>query len=476
MKIRFRKTNITGLLASAAIAVQLLLIVINSIELSERINHAMFFMNYVVGFLIIADLVFMGVYTNFLPISFFGCFMLFLMGQKPFKPEYNVFLTFTRVELDIAQYFVFSCILFIGLAVTYSFYLFFSCNSKPQNKLYCGSEETNNRALESLITFMILFTFPCAVYMQGKIVLVRASMTYTSGYLVNVDVPALVKVGYYIYSGVILLYLALKPSKRRLVFALATYLLVEGGFQLLQGRRALFACSLLFIIWYLIKYQGIKTISIKNLIRISVIIVLMVIAFYVVEQRRDSSSTRISMQFLKRFLVSTGGSDSVIANTVFRRDQFPESGLTYLFDPLINNPIGNLLLGKRSVPQGMDYLQMHHSFSHWLSYMTESSLYLSGHGMGSCYLAEVFLAFGMIGVVLVSVFVGWFLNKLNRIEFNNSIFRTATVFFFVKRLFTLPRDGLFSWTGGFVYLLFVFLMLIPFYRFAQRTRKIILKD
>ena len=88
--------------------------------------------------------------------------------------------------------------------------------------------------------------------------------------------------------------------------------------------------------------------------------------------------------------------------------------------------------------------------------------------MGSCYLAEVYLAFGMIGVVLTSVFIGWAIDRLNRVDRCENIFVKATIFFFVRRLFTLPRDDLFSWTGSFEYFAFVLLMFSPYYLYLRK--------
>ena len=446
-----------------SVVCQLMFIVINLLGATDGINYAMYINNYIIGFLIIACLISRGGTSQFLAFSFFGCYMLFLMGQKPFEPEYDVYLTFARVHLDTSQYYLFSCILFIGLACTYYSYIYWYRKSPRVEKVELADNSVNYAVLKPFLSAILWITLPCAFYMQAKIVLVRSSMAYTSGYLMNVDVPVIIKIGYYIYSTVVLLYLALRPSKLQLYFTLGTYVIIEGGLQLFQGRRALFASTILFVIWYLLKYNGSVKIQRKYVLRIIVALVGMVVLFYVVEQSRSDSNVSLTLKLVSRFLISTGGSDSVIANTIFRKKDFPASGVAYLFDPLINNPVGNAITGKTSSAQGMTYLEQHNSFSHWISYMTEPSLYKSGHGMGSCYLAEVYLAFGVIGVIIISIIIGWFIHKLNYIKFNSNLFRTGLVFFMVRRLFTLPRDGLFSWASGLIYLLFTYLLIYPFY-------------
>ena len=463
MTIKISKITVMDVVVIISTIVQLGLIIFNSFAPQDAINYAMYINNYVLGFSIIFSLCAKGVAKHLLAIAFFVCYMLFLMAQKPFEPHYNVYLTFSRVQLDTAQYFTFSSILFLGLCVAYYSYLYFSNNNR-ERRFNSVESQIDYQKLKPILTILLAITLPCAFYMQGYIVLVRGSMAYTSGYLINVDVPSVIKIGYYLYSTIVLLYLALKPSKKQMYFVLITYLIIEGGLQMFQGRRALFASTLLFIIWYLVKYYEIKKFNFKLLFRVIVVFVVLLVLLIVVEQTRDNATGRFSLRLITRFLISTGGSDSVIANTIYRSDSFPASGIAYLIDPFLNNPIVNVFLGKSSSAQGMTYLQQHNSFSHWISYMTESSLYLSGHGMGSSYLAEVWLAFGMVGVFIASWLIGWVINKLNSVQFNISVFRSAFVFFMVRRLFTLPRDGMFSWVSSLLYMLFTFAIIYPFYQ------------
>ena len=463
MSISKNNPNLFGILLFAAVFVQVGCVFINIFGVTDSINHVMYTNNYFIGFLILLCLASKGISEHFLAISFFGCFMLFLMAQKPFEPEYNAFLTFARLRLTTSQYFVFSVILFSGLAVTFCSYLYFSKKTKDPIQFQLFDGNMRNDIMRPVLTAIWAVTLPCALYMQVKIVMVRGGMEYTSGYLVNVSVPGIIKAGYYIYSMVILLCLAVKPSKKTLVIMLGSYFFIEGGLQMFQGRRALFASTLFFVVWYLLKYYNVQKISLKNIVRVLGLLFGVVLLFYVVEQVRDSSEVGISFQFVRKFLVSTGGSDSVIANTIARKDSFPVSGFVFLLNPLVNNTLGNFVLGKASVAQGAAYLQQHYSFPHWISYMTEPSLYLSGHGMGSCYLAEMYLALGMFGVLIVSVFLGWAINKLNRIRLGDNLLKTGFVFFVVRRLFTLPRDGMFSWTSSLLYLVFVYALVYPFY-------------
>ena len=463
MIIKLEKSNLFGVLLLFDVCVQLACILINIVSTLDSVNYFLFVNNYIICGLIIVALVVKGACNNFLAISFFGCYLLFLMGQKPFQEYYDVFLTFSRVKLDTKQYLVFSTILFIGLSITYFSYIFFYLN-------YSKSIETEdyrivqNNKIKKICMFLFCITLPFALYMQLKIVVVKSSVSYTTGYLINVYIPSFIKIAYYIFYSLTLFLLALKPTKKQLFFIISAYIIIEGGVQLFQGRRALFASTILFTAWYLIKYFKIENMKLKYIIPISIVFTGMIILFYIVEQLRDTNSTKLSFDSFRRFFVSTGGSDSVIANTIYRKYDFQKPGILYLLDPLVNNSFFNIILKKNSYAQGIELLQSSNSFSHWISFMTNSYLYLSGHGMGSCYLAEVYLAFGLFGILIISVLLGFLLYKLNQINFNNNILKTAIMFFVVRYLFTLPRSGLLSWIGNIVYVFFTYFILLPFYK------------
>jgi hypothetical protein len=52
--------------------------------------------------------------------------------------------------------------------------------------------------------------------------------------------------------------------------------------------------------------------------------------------------------------------------------------------------------------------------SHELSYRLDPDLYLAGHGVGSSYLAEAYLALGLVGVILSTAAVVWALTAATR--------------------------------------------------------------
>lgn len=450
---------------------QLVMVVVNSIFKLPILNSVLHFNIYIGIFLIILKLMLMGGIEHFLVLLFYVCFFVFLMGQKLFMKEKNVFLTFVRTELNTSQYLTFLTIMSIGIFLTYYAYLFFYKSKKDTTKIY--NNKYSKEQMLKVIRIMFFVTLPFALYMQLKIVIVRSSMSYTDGYLVNVYVPAIIKIAYYLFTCFSLVYLALKPSKKEMIFVAASILIIEGGVQLFQGRRAFFATTLLFLIWYLIKYFNVSKINVKYIISFFVGGLLLVVLFYFVEMFRSENGMGSGGIFhiIKKFMISTGGSDSVIANTIVNKEKFSQNRILYLLDPVINNPIMVILTGKSGISQGYEHINNFNDFSNWISYITEESLYISGHGMGSSYLAEVYFAFGITGVIIISIILGYIISCLSLYRINYNIFKSVVFFCLVKNLFTLPRSGLLSWFSEFTYICVGLCLILPFYVFCVKRYK-----
>lgn len=88
-------------------------------------------------------------------------------------------------------------------------------------------------------------------------------------------------------------------------------------------------------------------------------------------------------------------------NTVFRLLIDPQYGFSYS-----NNNIALATQGN--------------SFAHALSFITLGNRYLSGTGLGSCYIAELYHDFGYTGIVLGNFIYGIIISKIDRAWFRTS--------------------------------------------------------
>ena len=464
MQIKSRRMQVGDIVIGWCSIFQLILILIGALFTSSTVNNLIHANLYALVFsILLVCLLEKGIEKTFLGFSFFLCFVIFLMGQKLFAAERNVFLTFVRTELNQKEYFTF--LVLLSIAIIFTYYSYFCSMARVKSDKQIG-EKFNNQRLLPIIRIIFFATLPFALYMQATIVIVKSGLSYTGGYLINVDFPAFVRAAYYIFTGVAMLYLAIRPPKKEAYFVLISFLIIEGGMQLFQGRRALFATTLLFELWYLMKYYNVKKIKRKYYLIGGLALFIIVCLFFIVEQVRSEKQAAILSVFniVKKLIISTGASDSVIANTIRYKSEFPDCGALYLFDPIINNPITNIISGKMGIAQGAEYIENFHTFSHHISFIVEPSLYLAGYGMGSSYIAEVYLAFGVAGVGIVSIILGKVISVLENCSLKGNVFVNASYFVLVRSLFALPRSGLFDWFSDMIYLLFVFMIVYPFYR------------
>lgn len=473
------KLNIADVFIVISLFIEVVLYIMQIISFQESVNVIMFFNVYILFVAIMLFFLIEGINNNFLAFTFFCCFFLFLMGQKLFKyyetGGYDEFLTFVLLKLDPNEYFTFSKLmygalisLFIGYRLTFKkAYLKRYHDVIASDTLNPDYDKTISK-YRVVLSFLMLICFVCAFYMQLKIVLVKNDMSYTEGYLINVDVNPVIKVGNYLFVGFLFLFLCCRPKKLQMFIAVCMFLVVEGGLQMLIGRRALVAKALLFTIWYLLinLRLDLKKMKLRHFFTLGIFAVAVMTVFWFVERARSNSDDGFSLfSSIKDFLVSTGGSDSVIAHTIVKEDMFPKDGIVYLINPIKEALTNNALIQQikylffgistPSYAQGLDYVKNNDSFSHWISYMVNSDLYVNGYGMGTSFIAELYLAFGTTGVIVACLGIGWAISALSSINAHNKkIARNAIMLYFAYNLFVLPRSGLFDIATDLLYFIF----------------------
>ena len=470
------KINVADIFVGISLLFEVILCIIQSFSINETVNVLLFINVYILFFAIACYFIIVGINKHFLVFAFFFCFFIFLLGQKIFKymetGGYDEFLTFSFLKLDASKYFVFTRLMygalisvFIGYRISFRKYFKRRNNEIIKNR-FVSSQQLNHLATARKVLMVLLIVcFLCSLYMQTKIVAVKSDMTYTEGYLVNVDVNPVIKIGNFLFIGFVFLYLCCRPKLSQVFVVLLMFLVVEGGLQVLIGRRALIAKALLFIVWYVImccRYDREKM-PYTYFVFLGLFAVLVMVVFWFIEQARSDSNDSFSLfGALKDFMVSTGGSDSVVANTIDKQDVFPKSGIVYLLYPLkqalFNNvavqQIKSVLFGISTpdLAQGLEYVQANDLFSHWISYLVNQELYVNGYGMGTSFIAELFIAFGVIGVVIGGLLLGKAIAYMSAVNINGmSIEKNAIILYLAYNLFTLPRSGLFDTATNILY-------------------------
>ena len=221
-------------------------------------------------------------------------------------------------------------------------------------------------------------------------------------------------------------FLATFPEKKKIKFPCTLYLLYSV-LSLFTGIRGEVVISILFLLWYFMKRDE-KRIDQKVNISSSKIFILALLALFAFEFLLDFGSIRLGgaasqdsfVNKLRDFLDSQGGSGRLVALGLENEEKILEyiSPFLIVFAPvknfLINNSLVRLITGG-VLGQTMNTLLKAPSFGLVITYVTNKSSYLNGAGLGTCYIAELAISSGAIGIILGNVVLGQLLNKIDNI-------------------------------------------------------------
>lgn len=261
----------------------------------------------------------------------------------------------------------------------------------------------------------------------NKILFVRSS-GYLASYIDNGTTNKYIGYLSYISSFLIVaisLYLATRPSKKRSIEVLFLYELY-GGLTLFTGHRYIFiAISMYTCIYLCIRHKSeggwIKRKNIITVIILLPILVLLLTAMDSIRLGKKYEFTSIFNSFVQ-FLNDQGGSVNVIKRIFYYEPELQDMhyvAFSNIRTVLFENSIVRSLFGiKVYSGNSIEHALYGNSLAHRLSYYEYGAWYLEGRGVGSCYIAELYHDFGVLGVILGSGLYGVILGKINNINFH----------------------------------------------------------
>ena len=161
---------------------------------------------------------------------------------------------------------------------------------------------------------------------------------------------------------------------------------------------------------------------------------------------RTGSSLATGTSFgdlLYTLFTGVADSDKVIKYGYILKSEFPK-GHFYTLGSVIDyfkySALSRLLLGTDvTVSQTVEYALQGNGYSYTLSYLYYPSQFLSGHGLGSCYIAELYQDMGYLGVFLGNVLLGIIIRNVFTLS-KNSVIKNAIIFYMFKLLMLTPRN------------------------------------
>lgn len=245
-------------------------------------------------------------------------------------------------------------------------------------------------------------------------------------------------------------FLGTMPSKKECKRPVLLYFL-SGIISLGSGQRNQFVLSILIIgIYYFLrntinsnneKWIGKKTI-ITSMIAMPFFVAFLGIYAYI---RQGMTINNLSfLRAIYDFFNNQGESVLLLGYAEKFKDSFPGDTL-YTFGPIMDflkNNVFNVFLNNASQlkTNTMDMALQGNSFGQTIAYLVMPAKYLTGAGLGSSYIAEVYFDFGYMGVCIINFIYGFIFGTVYTFYRRNSIWIFAIGFMMIQELLYAPRD------------------------------------
>lgn len=278
---------------------------------------------------------------------------------------------------------------------------------------------------------------------------------YLNSFMSHAEIPRIINIISTLFFPSFVVFLATIPSKKQLCIPMIIYL-IYMVLSLFTGRRNTMVRELLMLLIYFVLRDDLleKGKRLFNKITVGIVAFFSVAFAYIMQifayVRTDVANADTSFfGGLVSFLDSQGATFRVVVQTINQYARIDHSmGLHYLFYPVElffhNNVFGTTLFGTTPIveTQTEQYVRTTHNFGHVITYMVNPDRYLSGGGFGTAYIAEGYVAFGIIGVIMVSIMVGlafrFFSSLLSRSWLGIALGLIAIRYFvYIPRNFTL---------------------------------------
>jgi oligosaccharide repeat unit polymerase len=181
-------------------------------------------------------------------------------------------------------------------------------------------------------------------------------------------------------------------------------------------------------------------------------------------RRNNTASTS---NILTDFLLSQGISYNTVALSRFHSDRIPLQNIPYslgsIYNYITQNIVSRFIFGTEAILQNTVEMALSgHSFGSALAYIDFPTTYLSGVGMGSSFVAELYYDFSIVGLFIGSVMLGIIMLSLPKLIMKNAYF-FAVGLILIRWIIYIPRDTVSNWlVQGFSILNLVVLIAIMF--------------
>ena len=308
-----------------------------------------------------------------------------------------------------------------------AFLSFIIQNKKNYNNLHY------NISMKKMGLLLFAMGLPGAIYKNYLYIIFVKSNGYLALYAgsINLTIPFWSNIsGALFIIGLIFTFASL-PSKKTVLTVIFIYLSINL-MSLFIGNRGAFIVKLLFVVWYYYRFYTNKDINILKIffIGLGMVIIMARLAY----SRMNLIAENIDFyDLILNFFNQSGVSLGVLANQIFYKNIFINSGLPYILNPFIAPYVPSI--------QSPERIKETLSLADHLTYFLDSSRYFAGVGFGNSYIGELY-DIGFLGVLFGSFILGYFLIYFSLKVSNNILFLLMS-YYIVTCVVWMPRGSFF---------------------------------
>lgn len=319
--------------------------------------------------------------------------------------------------------------------------------------------------LQQIAFWITMFTFIFYFAGEWEKWLFMRGKEYEEFYIsFTTQMPAIFRLIIGLYRPSLCLFLATMPKKKKALLPLILFILTSIPSLLIGIRNPLVLNTMFVFLYYYIRHvidgeqHGEKWFGIKEKLILLVTTPSAVILLSLYNYIRSGLSTAgMTLWFtLFSFIDKQGVSFDVLCRTA---QVFPKiQSLGYrvytigpFLDYLTNNTFISMLLNKPVIANvnSIEKALSSFSLSHRLSFAVLGEEYLAGHGLGSSFILNAYLDFGIIGILLTGILLGVLMAYMIPLIKRNWIWATMILMGLTSLFFT-PRAETFDWLSSLV--------------------------
>lgn len=387
---------------------------------------------------------------------------VFLMGRMfvktffNYKEEDTTLFSLNFTDISIVNHILISLYLSY-LFIYFGFSLIQLITKNKKGKLINSTKSNYWHYVKVFSKYFFYFTFVFRILYINDIASFVNSYGYYEFYISYASrLPTVFILISYFYDIAFFAFLAMKPNRKEALIPLLIYLF-EGGLSLSTGQRSDFILNILIVFVYLClrnlenneRWFGKKEVLIGG---ISLPFVFLLMTTLGNLRSRSGEGANTFLESILDFFYTQGVSANVIGYTKYFENSIPD-GKFYIFGSFIEFFNANILSKFMDIPvfvgQTIERALYGNSFPHTISYLIMPEVYVTGSGYGSSFIAEFYVDFGYIGVMIGSFCYGILIFMLYK-GYRSHPISVIFVLLMTRNLFFTPRaEALSFFTSAF---------------------------